>query len=395
MLCRIPTTSDTTVVKAGWLLDGLGGPALQNAWFTVCRGKISMVTDNRPPGDYQTIDLSDYTVLPGLVDSHVHLFMSGSRDRNIHRSQINACFDDAKKVISDNIGQHLAHGTVAVRDGGDPMSYALRYKKELMECHAPVFKIRAAGKGWYKRGRYGRIVGGDPLPDDDPVDTVIQWAKSVDHVKLINSGLNSINEFGRQTPPQFAPDELAYIVKGAGSMGVKVMVHANGKKPVRDAVEAGAASVEHGYFMGKDNLLRMADSGVFWVPTVVPMSAYADSSHDRKDVVLRTIDHQLEQIAFARQAGVTVAAGTDAGSPGVSHGDGMIREIELLMSAGFSIEQAIQCATSNGARLAGLDGLGKLAAGAEAVWVAAKGEVSDLPASLRSAVVYCCARIDA
>jgi len=224
----------------------------------------------------------------------------------------------------------------------------------------------------------------------------------VDHVKIVNSGLNSLVTFGRTTSPQFDPDELRAAVQAAHRRGLKVMVHANGNRAVSVAVEAGCDSIEHGFFMGMETLRKMADRGTVWIPTAVTMEAYAEyledsgvlppcfgggrgsgeTQRDAARVARRNLEHQLEQMAAARRLGVTVALGTDAGSIGVEHGRGAAREFGLLMAAGFSPAQAVRCASSNGARLLSLERLGRFGPGRPATFIAVEGDPSGLPRSL-------------
>ena len=86
-------------------------------------------------------------------------------------------------------------------------------------------------------------------------------------MKIVNSGLNSLKVFGKQTPPQFGAEEMRAAVKTAKSFGLKTMVHANGKLPVKIAVDAGCDSIEHAFFMGAESLYRIAERGAIWVPT--------------------------------------------------------------------------------------------------------------------------------
>ena len=207
----------------------------------------------------------------------------------------------------------------------------------------------------------------------------------IDHIKIVNSGLNSLNEFGRETPPQFEPKELQQAVRAAQSKQLRVMVHANGKLPVRFALEAGCHSIEHGFFMGRENLKKMAEKNITWVPTAVTMKAYdkiLKTKGQDAGVVRKNLEHQLEQLCQARQLHVSVALGTDSGSPGVHHGQAVGEEMQLLMEAGYSIQEAVRCATSNGAELLGLKNSGRISAGRTANFIAARGDPSKLPGSL-------------
>lgn len=340
----------------------------------------------------EALDFSGHTLFPGLIDSHVHLFMSASCDPVVRARQLDAPFAEIRPVIDRHLRQHLACGVVAVRDGGDRQGHALGFKRlGETENRVPLI-LRAAGKAWHRPGRYGRLIGRSPGETDTLADAVGRDREGGDHVKIVNSGLNSLVAFGRETRPQFDLPELRAAVATAQRSRRPVMVHANGRHPVAIAVEAGCSSVEHGFFMGRDTLQRMADRGTIWVPTAATMQAYAEhyaGSGPERDVARRNLEHQLAQIDLARRLGVTVALGTDAGSLGVLHGNGVAREIRLLLDAGFSLPEAVRSASLTGARLLNLPDLGLLAPGKAATFVAVAGAPEALPESLEHiAAVY-------
>ena len=165
------------------------------------------------------------------------------------------------------------------------------------------------------------------------------------------------------------------------------MVHANGKDPVRTAIDAGCHSIEHGFFMGRENLELMAEKGIFWVPTIYTMKAYAlNADHYRAlidaKVVEQNLAHQLEQVALARELGVKVALGTDSGSIGVLHGESIVEEMKMFMRAGFSLAETIGCATKHGASLLGVEDFGAIEPGKPAHFLATRGTPSQLPRKL-------------
>jgi len=374
-------------ILAGWLIDGTGAPAQKNVLITVKDGVFKEIRQFPEgaliPSNFE--DLSVCTVVPGLMDAHVHLFMSGTVDRERRKRQLNDGFERIQKTISRHLEQLIAHGVSAVRDGGDRNGYARRYKKYCMKEKYAAISIHAAGKAWHKAGRYGSFVG--RAPKGPLAEGILRESDGIDHVKIIQSGLNSLKYFGKESLPQFRLKALREAVEAASSLGLKTMVHANGRLPVKIALEAGCNSIEHGFFMGEENLALMADSRVFWVPTACTMKAYGKymgGNGEEGQMALRNLEHQLEQITRAKALGVPIALGTDSGSLGVRHGSALVDELGLFLEAGYSIEEAIKCASLNAAILMGLEGRGVIKKGMQADFVAAKGHPSKLPESLKS-----------
>jgi imidazolonepropionase-like amidohydrolase len=397
-------------ILAGWLIDGSGGPARENVLLTIKDGRIDRIEKAVPQAIPQK-DFSDFshcTLLPGLIDAHVHLFMSGTEDLDVRERQLNLTFDEVKAGIQQRIARLLICGIVACRDGGDRQAFTMTYKRHcLAESRLPI-RLKVAGAAWHRKGRYGRMIGNALDTSDTLGQSIRKNSRFIDHVKIVNSGLNSLLHFGKETSPQFDVMELRDAVAIGEGLGHKTMVHANGKKPVEAALKAGCHSIEHGFFMGEENLKRMAEQQIFWVPTAVTMKAYqgllnrrsqyagsqkcsTDSSilriREMAQGALRNLEHQLEQLFKAKQLGVPIAVGTDSGSPGVFHGPSLSQEIGLLGTAGFSIEEAIQCACSNGARLLDLQHCGRLERGMDATFIAVGGPPDRLLEHLTSPVV--------
>jgi len=374
------------------LIDGNGTTAVENKGLIVKNDIVmpAAAVDGCEPGQVETVYFKNCTVLPCLIDCHVHLVMSGTGDPEIRSAQLGADYEFAAGAIESHLLKQRVYGVMAVRDGGDRYGHARRYK---IECHHgpqsyPLVKI--VGKGWKKPGRYGGLVARD-LADGSVLGREVEAEEEgIDFVKIINSGLNSLTCFGKETPPQFDVEELRGAYEAALKRGLKVMVHANGEKAVRTALEAGCHSIEHGFFMGRDNLKRMADNQIVWVPTAFTMQAYANfykKDSIEADTCLKNLDHQCEQIAIAKEQGVAVAAGTDAGSLWTHHGESIIGELGLLVEAGYSIEAAIASCAGNGARLLGLRNSGTLSPGRQASFIVTAGAPSDLPESLNAIVV--------
>lgn len=380
--------NSVTRFKLGRLIDGTGAPFIKGAVMAVKNGHILSVSRQEEAGrDPVTIDLSMYTVLPCLVDCHVHLAFTGDTDPAVRKNLAQADVPERKRHMMEQLKRHLSCGVTAVRDGGDRNGDAL-FMKKYMNSHETLklFTLHTAGKAWHAKGRYGALIGGSVGRELTLAEAVVQNTKDIDHIKLVNSGLNSLTRFGMETPPQFELEMLKKTVDAARQVGLKTMIHANGKQPVKLAVMAGCDSIEHGFFMGRDNLKKMADMGITWIPTACTMKAYhryLNSQGPMKDasfaeVSLQNLEHQMEQISQAKTRGVTIALGTDAGSPGVVHGSSVKDEMDILVQSGYSIEEAVKCATSNGAKLMGLEKKGTLTKGMKADFIAIKADISHL-----------------
>jgi imidazolonepropionase-like amidohydrolase len=374
---------DRQILRVGWLIDGQGGSIAADQAVVIHQGRIQSVGPWRTVGADTPglVDLTGATLLPALMDAHVHLAFSGTRDEARRQAQLRQTPGQTEEAVLTHLKAHLDGGISAVRDGGDRSGRILEIKtRQKTPLH-----VAATCWAWHAPGRYGAMIGQSPAAGRSLARAVSTACRGVDHIKLLQSGINSLNRYGRETAPQFSQTELAAVRRFATSMGIPVMVHANGQEAVRSALTAGCDSIEHGYFMGKDNLRLMADRQVFWVPTLAPMAALARPeclTMEQADVARRTLAHQMEQVAAAGRLGVRIVLGTDAGSLGVDHGMSVRREMALLMEAGMPLPRAVQCATSNTAALLRLGGRGALLPGCSADMIVVHGGPEQLPGSL-------------
>ncbi len=368
---------------AGWLIDGTGRPPRRNLRLEIAGGIVREIhefpsTQASPQTPHGVLDARDCTVIPTLVDSHVHLAFDGFASAGAALSP-----DAAEARMRQNAARLISHGVLSVRDAGDAQGLGLAFARK--SAGSGPLRVLSAGQAFHRPGRYGAILGRALSPGVSPAAALEAEVQGRQAVKVVNSGLNSLVAFGRETAPQFSAEELAALVRSSALGGLAVMVHANGIEPVARAVLAGVRSIEHGFFMGRENLAALADAAVFWVPTLVPIHVCAERAPagSREALVARrTLDHQLEQLSRARRLGVKVALGTDAGSPGVLHGDAVVEEMRLLMEAGFSVGEAVAAASAVGAELCGFQG-GGLRPGAEASLLVLEGGPEEIPSSLR------------
>jgi len=378
-------------ILAGRLIDGSGEPVKEKVLLKIEDGLFSGIENynsSDTPDPALLTDFSHTVILPALLDSHVHLCMSGTVDPAAREKQLKVECGELLPVITEHITQQFSHGVVALRDAGDRHRCVLRYRREEIGRGREPVMVMSAGRAFYQKGRYGGLIGGHPVDGERLAEAFNRDEQPGDQVKIINSGLNSLSVFARETSCQFSLQELQELVVQAKKQAKKVMVHANGRLPVQRALEAGCDSIEHGFFMGSENLERMAESRTFWVPTIYTMKACAEYAGNcsvvaDRGVIEKNLAHQIEQLSQARACGVRVALGTDAGSIGVLHGEALVEELKLFIQAGYPLVEAIRCATENNARLLGLESeFGRIAVGKPAHFLVARGTPAQLPRKL-------------
>lgn len=376
------------LIKAGWLIDGTGGPVQQDVLLRIYGDTVVSVTAGHPEKGFgeSFLDFTTCTVVPGLVDAHVHLALPDTERGRDGRRPIETGFEEVARMIERRLKGCLACGVVAVRDAGDRAGHVLRYRNDRLNRSGIQVRLCATGPALHARGRYGRLIGRAVDQGIAPAEVIRRECVDADHVKIINSGLNSLTCFGKETAPQFDLEDLAAAARTAKAGRLGTMVHANGTAPVRDAVKAGCDSIEHGFFMGRENLGLMAAYGTAWVPTACTMSACAQvlpPGSEESAGARRNLDHQMRQIMAARRAGVTIVLGTDSGSPGVLHGRSAAVEVGIFLKAGMTPQEAVRCATWNGAALLGLENwTGMLVPGMPATFVVTRGGPDHLPTGL-------------
>ncbi|MBE3581105.1 MAG: amidohydrolase family protein [Thermoanaerobacteraceae bacterium] len=378
-----------------YLWDG-ESPTLSSRMVVCLRqGRIDRVVPRASysPDGSQQLYLPHLTLLPGLVDAHVHLALDG-----LDFKAAVARWQDPEAMIhciKKELEANLEHGILAIRDGGDASGWNL-WARDRAPHEGPVPRIVATGRAVHKKGFYGSFLGPPLTPPFDWQRTVKDLtAGGSDQIKVIVSGLVTFKNWGEVGPVQFDFNELRLLVEAAHGRGLKVMAHANSDGAVRQAVEAGVDSVEHGYFVSDETLHKMAERGTYWAPTVAAVAnrlqvAKAREYNPREqDIIRRTVELQLKKIAHAHKTGVRLIVGTDAGAPGVYHGRSYGDELSFFLAAGIPSRAVLRAATSIGAGALGLESeLGSITPGKLPYLIAIAGNpLEDLSALQRLEVV--------
>lgn len=227
-------------------------------------------------------------------------------------------------------------GITMLRDGGDPKGLNAEYRNVFADRG---IRFLSPVTGIFKQGCYGKSLGRPVADLAQGLDIVRSLKKSgADFIKIFVTGIMSMKEYGctDSQPPGFSKEELRAITAEAGEAGLTVMAHVNTPAAILTAVEAGVLSVEHGYGMNRECLSAMAESGVYWVPTMIPIRALAESGNPPAWQYLR---EQQQAVREAFTAGVQVVPGADSGSALVPHAASTVQEYRLLEECGFSEEQ--------------------------------------------------------
>jgi imidazolonepropionase-like amidohydrolase len=351
-----------TVVRAGRLIDGTGRPPVTDAEVLVEDGRIVAVgpAGGAPvPGPHRRIEVPGGTVLPGLIDAHVHLFHHA--DPAPWRRFLEE--PEALTMVRGvhNVRATLMAGFTTVRVTGSPAALDLVLERAIAEGLVPGPRIVGAGQTICTTGGHGYLHG---LEADGP-DGVRRAVRL--NLKRGARGIKLTVTAGIATPghrmpgtPQFQEAEIRAAVEEAGQAGVKVCVHAQGSVGVQRALAAGVHSIEHGYFLDDAaSLAHMVDRQVFLVPTLVAYALVlekADAGIPAEAVAKArfAIEAHRRSYQLAVEAGVPIAMGSDAGTEFNVHGENA-REFAFMVDNGLSPMDALVAGTRNGARLLGVD----------------------------------------
>jgi imidazolonepropionase-like amidohydrolase len=339
----------------------------------------------------RVIDLRNATVLPGLMDMHVHLSSQYSRTSELDRFK-----KDAPDVAIDGVvyaSRTLLAGFTTVRDLGDTFRASLALRDAINAGKVPGPRIFGAGKSIATTGGHADptngwadFLGGDPRPLDGVINGPVEAAQAVrqrykdgsDLIKITaTGGVLSIAKNGLN--PQFTEEEIRAVVSTAKDYGFTVAAHAHGAEGIRRAVRGGVDSIEHGTFMDDEAIALMKQKGTYYVPTISAGRWVFDRAQEpeffptlvRPKALL--VGPQIQgTFGKAYKAGVKIMFGTDTGVS--AHGDNA-REFGYMVEAGMPPMEAIKSATAAPARFLGIDDrLGTVQVGKLADLVAAPGD---------------------
>lgn len=388
------TVQPVTVIHAGQLLDKPGSAPRGPSTIVIRDGKVAevMAGFQAGPAGATVIDLKDKFVLPGLIDSHVHL----DSDAGGNAALIESITDSPARAAfraAGNAKKTLMAGFTTVRNLGDGSGATLALRDAVAAGELPGPRIVDAGRSISTTSGHmdatlsvaedlHSAIGQENLCDGvESCRQAIrkQIRRGVDVIKIATTGgVNS--RIGAGLGRQLFDDEVKALVDTAHLYGKKVAVHAHGDDGVNAALAAGADSIEHGTMLTDESIKLFKSAGAYYVPTLSTVNGYlerlaANPAAYPPDVLAKVqwrIGVTGKSLAKAYPAGVKIAFGTDAG---VSKHGRNADEFELMVKHGMPASAAIQAATMNAATLLGVDKeVGSLEPGKAADIIAVAGD---------------------
>ena len=384
--------AETVFVQAGRLLaDPATGKVETAKTLVLENGKVSRIVDGyvAEPGG-RVVDLKDSFVLPGLIDSHVHL--TGQQGPTSRLDEVTQSSADQAMVGAGYARKTLMAGFTTVADLGaeNQAIFALREGIRRGDVMGP--RIIAAGSAVSIHGGHGDVNGfSDEVmhvlrptsvcsgADDCRRAVREQVWHGADIIKITATG-GVLSNTAAGLAQQFSDDELKAIVDAAHRMGRKVTAHAHGVDGINSFLRAGGDSIEHGTYLDADSVALFKKNGAYLVPTLmagdfVYRIASGPNNFLTPAQTAKALEAGPKMLAMARRAhegGVRIAFGTDTGVS--AHGDNA-GEFALLVKAGLTPLEAIQTATVNAADHFSLSAeIGSLAPGKAADLIAVKGD---------------------
>lgn len=354
-------TAQEAVIHAGHVLAVPGEGYLTEQTILIEDGRITAINPgyHLPRDDRAVIDLSDAYVLPGLIDSHVHL-LSGERGPDTYIRPFRDTSADTAFQGAYNARLTLQAGFTTVQDVGGANEAIFALRDAVASGKVPGPRIRAAGRAVSVTGGHGDFNGFAPRimemmstanicnGADDCRRAVRQQVKEgADLIKITATG-GVLSNTRAGLEQQFTVPELEAIVDAAESMGRKVTAHAHGKSGIDAALRAGVHSIEHGTYLDEESIALFKENDAVLVPTVlagVTVTGWVDEpwlAEPSREKAAEVGPRMLDMLRIAHEGGVTVAYGTDTGVS--RHGENA-REFALMVEAGFSPEAAIRAAT--------------------------------------------------
>lgn len=369
----------TRIIRIDKFIDGSGADVRKDVFLTIKDTRIAAIDSTASFCRQEKAPVEQFphcVIVPALVDCSVLLSQSPSVDMNTRRTLEGAGPAGKAAMWERHLRYCHGYGVLGLATSDDdPADQATALHGE--EEKSAILTIRTSGG--LHRSEPGHTASG----------------VGADFIKIGYTPSIEEEETGQS---QLGPADLCQVIQHRGHR--KTVVVANGQRQVNEALAAGCDAIEQGYGMGTENLKRMADQGVMWIPNVLRAKNALDGAGSGGDVCCRfsqryvapgkpvpgaeaywkkVLDEQLDLLRLAQGLGVKTAVGTGAGNIGILHGEAVLEEMKLFLKAGHSLTETFRSASDNGAKFFGMDNLGALQIGRNATFLIARGTVQQLP----------------
>jgi imidazolonepropionase-like amidohydrolase len=380
-----PAPSRAVVLHAARLLDIKNGRLVKSGEVLVQGDRIVEVgTSVKHPAGAEVIDLGDRTLLPGLIDAHVHLFLHpGAEDLQTVQESV------PQRTIMATLAAHddLMAGFTAERDMGTEGagSADTAVRDAINEGRIPGPRLRICGNAINILGGHEDAIGYNPAQhvlanadyanNADELIAVMreQYKEGADFTKVYETGRDSVIDGHFSTVYQYTEAQLAAAVQEAARLGGRVAVHATGEPGTLYAAQAGVVSIDHANQLSEETIRLMREKQIFAVPTFTIFDYFADHAAPQHPANERAmLDAKIVDFGKQVAAGVPMAVGSDVGP--FPHGT-QAREFVLMVKFGMSPLGVMQADLLNGAKVLGWDGqIGALEPGYFADIIAVAGD---------------------
>ena len=378
--------SHPVVLRASRLLDVKAGKLIQPGEILVQDDRIVEAGSTvKHPADAEVLDLGDRTLMPGLIDAHIHLFLHpGAEDLQTVQESVPERTIMATLAARDD----LMAGFTAERDMGTEGagSADTAVRDAINAGRIPGPRLRISGNAINILGGHEDAIGYNPeqrvLPNANyanNVDELVaamrqQFKEGADFIKIYETGADSVRDGRLHTPYQYTESQLEAAVKEAARLDKLVAVHATGEPGTLFAAQAGVVSIDHADQLSDETMRLMKEKQIFAVPTFTIFDYFAEhaSTPQQSQREHQVLDLKAQEFKKQIAAGIPMAVGSDVGP--FSHGT-QARELVLMVKYGMSPLAVLQADLLNGAKLLGWEGqIGSLEPGYLADVIAITGD---------------------
>ena len=374
-------SSETLVLSGARIIDGTGAEPVRGRSVVVEKGIIAAVVEDARAPRGNGVDLAGHTLLPGLINCHVHLCLGAEADpvRPVREEPL--ALTAIKALLRAR--ETARAGVTTVRDLGGREYVEIAARRAIQEGLIDGPRILVAGRPVCMTGGHGHWLGREADGPDDARKAVREQLKAgADVIKIIATG-------GVMTPgvepgsPQLTLDEMRAAIEEARKAGRRTAAHAMASGGISDAIAAGITSIEHGIYLTEEIVAHMRRDGTFLVPTLnapVAIAAGGLAAGIPQFMVRKSeqvVPAHVASFQLAHRAGVRIAAGADSGTPLNFHGS-LLPELTLMVKYGMTPLEVIRAATVTAADCLGLSEVtGRVAPGYAADLIAVAGDPAE------------------